>query len=69
MDPQAQNRPQDGNRRRKDLSVDGVNVGILWDDYLIMPASAKQETARCRCLRQIARDQIEGESRGTKKRR
>lgn len=67
MDPQSQNRPQDEHRRRKDLSIDGVNVGVLWDDYLSMPASAKQEAARSRCLRQTAQTQAGRAPRGTDK--
>lgn len=50
-------------RSQKNRSPDGINLGILWDDYLAMPVSAKEEVARHRCLLKLAKAQARDEAR------
>ncbi|MHC1763390.1 MAG: hypothetical protein AB9869_03645 [Verrucomicrobiia bacterium] len=55
MEPINESRRADrGDSSRRNHSLDGVNLGVLFDDYLALPVSDKEASARQRCLARLA---------------
>jgi len=63
MEPESDRR-RTVEKVRKGISLDGVNLEILRDDYMALPVSAKEAAARQRCLALLAEAQAREEEKG-----